>query len=52
MPMPTATSATAIEFLAPIITMERISRPKWSVPNQCAADGVCSLSETISRVTS
>ena len=39
MPMPTATSATAIELRAPTMMRESTSRPKWSVPNQCAADG-------------
>ncbi len=43
MPMPTATSATAIEVRAPTMIMLNMSRPKWSVPNQWAAEGVCSL---------
>ena len=43
MPMPTATSATAIELRAPTMIIERMSRPKWSVPNQCAAEGALQL---------
>ena len=43
MPMPTATSATAIETRAPTMIIERTSRPKWSVPSQCAAEGGWSL---------
>ena len=49
MPMPTATSATAIETRAPTISIERTSRPKWSVPSQCAADGGCSLLGDVER---
>ena len=33
-PIPTAKSATANEVRAPIIIIDKISRPKWSVPNQ------------------
>ena len=51
-PMPTATSATAIEVRAPTISIDRMSRPKWSVPSQCTAEGGCSLSAMASRVTS
>ena len=47
--MPTATSATAIETRAPTMIIERMSRPKWSVPNQCAADGGCSLRGDVER---
>ena len=41
--MPTATSATAMETRAPTMIIERRSRPKWSVPSQCAAEGGWSL---------
>lgn len=44
MPMPTATRATAIEVFAPAISREAMSRPKWSVPSQCVAEGGCSFS--------
>ena len=40
MPMPTATNATAIEVRAPTMIMLRMSRPKWSVPNQFAIGGL------------
>ena len=33
-PIPTAKSATANEVRAPIIIIDKISRPKWSVPSQ------------------
>ena len=52
MPIPTATSATAIELREPTMIMERISRPKWSVPNQCAPDGGFIRSETTRSATS
>ena len=52
MPMPTATTATAMELRAPTMIMEKMSRPKWSVPNQCAADMVFILSATTRLVTS
>ena len=44
MPIPTATNATAIEVRAPTIIILKMSRPKWSVPNQWVPLGVCSLS--------
>ena len=52
MPMPTATSATAIETRAPTMIIESMSRPKWSVPSQCAAEGGCSLAAMSSAATS
>ncbi len=52
MPMPTATSATAIELRAPTMIIDSMSRPKWSVPNQCADEGGNVLSDMTSRVTS
>ena len=52
MPMPTATSATAIEIRAPTIIIDSTSRPNWSVPSQCAAEGACSLSGMSSAATS
>jgi hypothetical protein len=33
MPIPTAISATAMEVCAPIISIESMSRPSWSVPS-------------------
>jgi hypothetical protein len=36
---PTAPSPTASELRAPTMIMEKTSRPNWSVPNQCSADG-------------
>jgi hypothetical protein len=46
MPMPTAISPTAIEFCEPTINCETMSRPRLSVPSQCAEDGLCSLDGT------
>ena len=40
MPTPTAAKATAMDVLAPIISIERMSRPKWSVPKRCSDVGV------------
>ena len=51
-PIPTATRATAIEVRAPAISIDAMSRPKWSVPSQCAAEGGFSLSAMDSAVTS
>ena len=42
-PIPTATTATAIEVRAPTIIIEKISLPKWSVPNHWAAEGNLNL---------
>ena len=42
-PMPTATRATTMELTAPAMIIERMSRPKWSVPSQCPAEGGRSL---------
>ena len=47
--MPTATSATAIDTRAPTMIIERTSRPKWSVPSQCAADGGLQLARDVER---
>ena len=52
MPMPTAIRATAMEIRAPIMTMEKMSRPKASVPNQWVVEGVFSLLAISSWVTS
>ena len=52
MPMPTATSATAIDTRAPTMIIENTSRPKWSVPNQCSADGGLSFAAMSSTATS
>ena len=52
MPIPTATKATAMETRAPTMIIDRISRPKWSVPNQCAAVGACSFDAMSSASTS
>ena len=52
MPMPTATSATAIETRAPTISIDSTSRPKWSVPSQCAAEGGCSFAAMSRAATS
>ena len=49
MPIPTATSATAIETRAPTMIIEKTSRPKWSVPSQCAAEGGCSRAGDVER---
>jgi hypothetical protein len=38
-PNSTAPNATVSELRAPAITRESVSRPIWSVPNQCASDG-------------
>ena len=42
-PMVTAASATAIELNAPTMIIDNTSRPKWSVPSGCGADGGSSL---------
>jgi hypothetical protein len=42
-PMPTATTATAMEVRAPTMIIDRTSRPRWSVPSQWAAEGPRSL---------
>ena len=47
--MPTATSATAIETRAPTMIIDSTSRPKWSVPNQCAAEGGLQLRRDVER---
>ena len=52
MPMPTATSATAIELRAPTMIIDSMSRPNWSVPKICVAEGGCMRSATMSFVTS
>jgi hypothetical protein len=41
--MPTATTPTTIEFWLPTSSCEAMSRPRLSVPNQCAHDGDASL---------
>ena len=38
-PRPTAMTPTAIDVTAPRMMRESTSRPYWSVPNGCAADG-------------
>ncbi len=50
--MPTATSATAMETRAPTMIIEKTSRPKWSVPNQCVADGGWSFAAMSRAATS
>ena len=45
-PMPTATAPTVSEVTAPDISIETTSRPSWSVPSQCAADGPANLPRT------
>src|SRR5262249_29873535 len=40
-PIATAIRPTAIDARAPAITRASTSRPYWSVPNGCAADGGC-----------
>ena len=42
-PMPTAITPTKIEFWLPTNNCEAMSRPRLSVPNQCAALGAASL---------
>ena len=39
MPIPTATIATPIDVRAPIMSIESVSRPKWSVPSQWSEPG-------------
>ena len=43
MPMPTAITPTAIDARAPTSSSETMSRPRLSVPSQCAALGGSSL---------
>ena len=38
-----AKGATERMGRAPTTTREKMSRPIWSVPNQCAADGAASV---------
>ena len=38
-PSPTAMTPTAIDVTAPRMMRESTSRPYWSVPKGCAADG-------------
>lgn len=38
-PSPTAPRPTASELRAPTMIIENTSRPNWSVPNQCSAEG-------------
>ncbi len=40
-PMPTATKPTAKELRDPTINIDSTSRPNWSVPSQCRAEGGC-----------
>ena len=42
-PMPTAITPTTMLFCAPTSNCEVMSRPRLSVPSQCAALGPCSL---------
>src|SRR6187402_3123121 len=42
-PIPTATTPTTIEFWLPTSSCEAMSRPRLSVPSQCANDGAASL---------
>ena len=42
-PMPTAMIPTAIELRAPTISSDAMSRPRLSVPSQCAAEAAASL---------
>ena len=42
-PMPTAMTPTRMLFCAPTSSCEAMSRPRLSVPSQCAALGGCSL---------
>lgn len=37
----TATTEISAELATPAATRENTSRPNWSVPNQCTADGGC-----------
>ncbi len=42
-PMPTAITPTRMEARAPTSSSEATSRPKASVPSQCAPEGACIL---------
>ncbi len=46
-PRNTETTPTCSERRAPYTTRERVSRPRWSVPIQCAALGGCSRSDRL-----
>ncbi len=43
MPMPTAISPTATALRLPASNSEKMSRPRLSVPSQCAGEGGCNL---------
>ena len=43
MPMPTAMSPTTMLFWLPTSSCDPMSRPRLSVPSQCAAEGPASL---------
>ena len=48
-PMPTATTPTRIDTRAPASNCEATSRPRLSVPNQCAAEGEAQLVRNVDR---
>ena len=52
MPMLTATTPTVIEFCAPAMMIDRVSRPNWSVPSQWSKEGGASRLRTLIRVGS
>ncbi|OPY10890.1 MAG: hypothetical protein A4E67_00412 [Syntrophaceae bacterium PtaB.Bin038] len=41
--MPVETKPTLREICAPQIIRDSTSRPSWSVPNQCTAEGGCRM---------
>ena len=52
MPIPTASKATAIDVRAPTMIIDRISRPKWSVPSRWSTEDGANLAAMFRLVTS